>query len=222
MGVIRTSSVLFAAVALALPAAASAATLKSYSYKVVAASGTSTWHGDGNNGSGDGTLTWRLTKATPGAPNNAHLQQMTARTWIGAVNFNYYGTLTASDAVKFGKSCSTTVHSGQDPFDGAEPPLGQLALVNSGKSIAATWTFLPLGALVFDDPDDSCADIQGGPSSPDMSDPARTKVVPLSSFTRKKLTLTSSGVVNDEGSLTWKASVTLQRVLPKKKRHHHH
>lgn len=222
MGVIRISCVLVVAAAFGLPSAASAATLKAYGYKVAAASGTSTWHGDGNNGSGDAVLNWKLTKPTPGAPNNAHLQQMTPRAWIGAVNFNYYGTLTASDAVKFGKSCSTTVHSGQDPFNGAEPPLGQLALVNQGKSIAATWTFVPLATLVFDDPDDSCASIQGGPSWPDENDPARTKVVPLPSFTRKKLTLTSSGVVNDEGSLTWKASVTLQRVLPKKKHRRHH
>lgn len=222
MNAIRVTGAALAAAALALPGAAAAHGLKSYGYKVVAASGSSTWHGDGSNGSGDATLSWKLAKPTAGAPNNAHLQQMTSSTWIGDVAFNYAGTLTASDHVNFGKSCSTTTQSGQDAFDGAEPPLGQLALVNKGKSIQATWTFLPLADLVFDDPDGSCSGISGGPSWPDMSDPSRTKTLSLSSFTRKKLTLTSSGVVTDEGSLTWKASVTLQRVVPKKKKKHHH
>jgi hypothetical protein len=218
MNPIRTTGVLLAVAALALPTAASAGGFKSYGYKVVAASGTSTWHGEGSNGSGDARLTWKLAKPTAGAPNNAHLQQMSARTWIGDVAFNYFGTLTASDHVNFGKSCSSTIHSGQDPFNAAEPPLAQLALANQGKTIAATWTFLPLANLVFDDPDGTCNGISGGPSWPASSDPARTKTIPLSAFTRKRLTLTSSGTVANEGSLNWKASVTLQRVVPKKKR----
>lgn len=219
MNGIRMAGVLAAVVALAVPSAASAARLKSYAYKVVGASGTSTWHGTGSNGTGDATLSWKLSKPTPGAPNNAHLQQMTSRTWIGEVAFNYYGTLTASDSVDFGKSCSSTVHSGQDPFNGAEPPLGQLALVNKGKgSIVASWTFLPLATLVFDDPDGTCAGIGGGPGGPSTTDPGLAKTLPLSAFTRKKLTLPIAGTSSDEdGSVSWKASVVLQRVLPKKR-----
>lgn len=218
MNASRLTTTLLAACALALPATAAASGPKTYGYKVIAASGSSTWHGVANNGTGDATLSWKLAKATAGAPNNAHLITLNGRTWVGDITFNYFGTLTASDSVQSGKSCSSTVHSGQDPFDGTEPAMGQLALSNSGKKIAATWTFLPLADLVFDDPDDSCAKVDG-PPWPDMSDAQRATTVPLSAFTnKKKLTLKNSGTITQDGSLTWKTSVTLQRVLPKKKK----